>query len=58
MIQAYKYLHGMYGVDTTNLFRIRQREFDNTHGHHLKLAKSNSRLNFLKNFFMERCINT
>ena len=45
MIQVYKYLNGEYGVDTTKLFSLDQREFHNTRGHHLKLVKPGSRLN-------------
>ena len=56
MIQTYKFLHDINIVDKDKLFTTAQ--YQATRGHHYKLFKRRSRLNFMANTFSNRCINT
>jgi hypothetical protein len=55
MIDAYKYVHGLYDVDKPKLELAETR---GTRGHSLKLAKGHCRLSVRSNFFSQRVINT
>ena len=55
-IEVYKYLHGIYNVDCSDLLPLHESSSLVTRGHSLKLAKRSSRTQLRQNFFSNRVV--
>ena len=55
-IEVYKYLHGIYSVDCSDLLPLHESSSLTTRGHSLKLAKRSSRTQLRQNFFSNRVV--
>lgn len=56
-IETYKYLHGIYTVDSSSMLPLHTTDGVTTRGHSLKLQKRDCRTQLRKNFFGLRTVN-
>ena len=57
VIEAYKYLHGVYDTDSTDLLPLYETRGMQTRGNTLKLQKRDCRTQLRQNFFSMRIVN-
>jgi len=55
-IEVYKYLHGIYSGDCSDLLPLHESSSLTTQGYSLKLAKRSSRTQLRQNFFSDRVV--
>ena len=56
-IEVYKYLHGVYRVDSSNILPLLETTGPLTRGHSLKLLKRSCNTHLISNFFSMRVVN-